>query len=106
MTRTGLTGALAPFRVWSSKTGQEFKLKDAKIAMGNMLDYWGTPAAHSALLANPGHYEHDKSGKLERPSVLVLNGKPAYFYSTAGLNISGGKVSETYVFKIDWNKGQ
>jgi len=42
---------------------------------------------------------------LERPAVLLIDGKPAYFYSTAGLNISGGKVSENYVFKIDWNKG-
>jgi hypothetical protein len=99
------TGVYGNLILWSSKTGQEFKLKDAKIAMGNILDYWGTSEDHKKLLAYPDHYEHDKSGKLERPSVLVLNGKPAYFYSTAGLNISGGKVSETYVFKIDWNKG-
>jgi len=102
----GNTGIYGNLILWTSKTGNDFKLKDAKIAMGNILDYWGTREDHKKLLAKPGHYEHDKSGKLERPSVLVLKGKPAYFYSTAGLNISGKNVSETYVFKIDWNRGQ
>lgn len=102
----GNTGVYGNIMLWQSKTGTSFNLKDTKIAMGNMLDYWGTAEDHQKLLSNPNHYEHDKSGKLERPAVLVLNGKPAYFYSTAGLNISGGKSSENYVFKIDWKNGK
>nr|WP_315399319.1 glycoside hydrolase family protein [uncultured Sphingobacterium sp.] len=101
-TNTGVFGDLI---LWKSKTGLSFKLADAKIGMGTILDYWGTPADHKKLLGTPGHYEHSSSGKLERPAVLLIDGKPAYFYSTAGLNISGGKFSENYVFKIDWNKG-
>jgi hypothetical protein len=102
----GNTGIYGDIILWQSKTGTDFKLKDAKIAMGNIFDYWGTAEDHKKLLPNPNHYEHDRSGKLERPAVLLLNGKPAYFYSTAGLNISGGNVSQTYVFKIDWDKGR
>jgi hypothetical protein len=101
----GNTGVYGNLILWQSASGTAFKLKDARIAMGNILDYWGTAEDHKKLLNNPAHYEHDPSGKLERPAVLFMNGKPAYFYSTAGLNITGGKMSETYVFKIDWNKG-
>lgn len=102
----GNTGIYGNLILWKSDTGTDFKLKDAKIAMGNILDYWGTEEDHKKLLTNPKHYEHDKSGKLERPSVLLIKGKPAYFYSTAGINISGGQVAENYVFKIDWNNGE
>ncbi|MDB5159105.1 MAG: hypothetical protein JWR50_3812, partial [Mucilaginibacter sp.] len=54
------------------------------------------------LLATPGLFIRDGSGKLERPAILLLKGKPAYFYSTADVNVNGGKVSQSYVFKIQW----
>ena len=101
----GNTGVYGDLILWRSGTGFDFRRADAKIAMGNILDYWGTAEQHRALAALPGHYVHDGSGKPERPAVLKLNGKPAYLYSTAGLNVSGGKVAETYVFKIDWQDG-
>lgn len=102
----GNTGIYGDIILWESKTGLDFKLADAKIAMGNMLDYWGTPDDHKKLAATPGHFIRDESGKLERPAILFQNGKPAYFYSAADLNIHGGKVAESYVFKIDWDNSK
>lgn len=98
----GNTGIYGDIILWESTTGLSFKLADAKIAMGNLLDYWGTDADHQKLLALPGHFQRDPSGKLERPAILFMHGKPAYFYSAADLNINQGKVSESYVFKINW----
>lgn len=102
----GNTGIYGDITIWESKTGLDFKLADAKIAMGNIFDYWGTDEDHKKLLASPGVFNRDRSGKLERPAILILNGKPVYFYSSADLNVNGGKVSESYVFKIDWHDGK
>jgi hypothetical protein len=98
----GNTGVYGDIILWTSKTGLDFKLADSKIAMGNILDYWGTEADHKKLLATPGLFIRDGSGKLERPAILLLKGKPAYFYSTADVNVNGGKVSQSYIFKINW----
>ncbi|WP_256009429.1 glycoside hydrolase family protein [Desertivirga xinjiangensis] len=102
----GNTGIYGDIILWKSKTGLDFKLADAKIAMGNILDYWGSEVDHKKLEGTPGHFIRDATGKLERPAILFQNGKPAYFYSAADLNVNGGKVSESYVFKIDWQKGK
>jgi len=99
------TGGFGNIILWQSKTGLDFKLANAKVGMRTVLDYWGTAEDHKNLLQNPKHFEYSKSGKLERPAILILNGKPAYFYASAGLNINGGENAETYVFKIDWGKG-
>jgi hypothetical protein len=99
----GNTGVYGDIILWRSKTGLRFELSDAKIAMGNILDYWGTEEQHRQLAQTPGHFDHDPSGKLERPAILQIGGRPAYFYSTADLNINAGGVAESYVFKIEWD---
>jgi predicted GH43/DUF377 family glycosyl hydrolase len=99
----GNTGVYGDIILWRSKTGLRFQLSDAEIAMGNILDYWGTEEQHRQLAQTPGHFDHDPSGKLERPAILQIGGKPAYFYSAADLNLNGGSVSESYVFKIMWD---
>jgi alpha-L-fucosidase 2 len=96
---TGIYGALI---LWQSKTGLDFKLTDAQIAMGTIFDYWGTPKDKSELERKyPKRFIRDPSGKLERPAILLIDGKPAYLYAVADVNIHGGEVSESYVFKID-----
>jgi hypothetical protein len=99
------SGVFGNIILWKSKTGLDFKLADAKIAMGILPDYWGTPADLQILLSTPGHFEYSKSGKMERPAMLLINGKPAYFYASGSINVNGGSVAETYVFKINWNNG-
>lgn len=102
----GNTGVYGDIMLWESKTGLDFKLSDAKIAMGNIFDYWGTAEDHQKLAQIKDRFIRDETGKLERPAILFMNGKPAYFYSTADVNINGGKVSESYVFKINWDSPQ
>nr|WP_068888655.1 glycoside hydrolase family protein [Pedobacter panaciterrae] len=99
----GNTGIYGDLILWESGSGLKFNLSDAKIAMGNLLDYWGTEEDHKKLFAIKDHFERDRTGKLERPAVLFQNGKPAYLYAAGDLNVHGGKVSESYVFKIDFD---
>jgi len=102
-TNTGVFGDLI---LWKSDTGLDFKLANAKIAAGTLLDYWGTAEEHKKLLSTPGHFEHHPSGKLERPAVLLINDNPHYLYAAGCLNLSNRSVSENYVFKIDWEDGK
>ncbi len=46
-----------------------------------------------------GHYY--ASGTLQRPQVLVQNGRPAYLYLAAGRSITGGDGSLSYVLKAN-----
>lgn len=39
--------------------------------------------------------------KLERPKVLMIDGKPAYLYAAGGWNVIGGQRTVNYVLKID-----
>lgn len=100
----GNTGVYGDLILWKSSTGLSFKLTNAQIAMGNIFDYWGTKQQKDSLLNNKGTFIRDASGKLERPAVLFINGKPAYIYAVADVNIHGLPVSESYVFKISWCK--
>jgi hypothetical protein len=99
----GNTGIYGDLILWKSATGLDFKLADARIAMGNIFDYWGTEEDKQRALHAEDHFERDASGKLERPAILFMNGKPAYLYAVADVNIRGGRVSESYVFKISIN---
>lgn len=102
----GNTGVFGNLILWKSKNGLEFKRSEAKTAMGVLFDYWGTEKEQQKLLETPGLYIHHPSGKLERPAILKIDGKPAYLYGVGDINLNGGKVSESYVFKINWNKGE
>ena len=97
------TGAYGNLILWKSNDGLQFKLKDAKIAMGTLFDYWGTEADRAKLMKTPNLFVRSASGKLERPAVLKINGKPAYLYAVGDVNLEGGSVSQPYVFKIEWD---
>ncbi|GHS99973.1 hypothetical protein FACS189421_11400 [Bacteroidia bacterium] len=96
----GNTGIFGDLMLWKSKTGLDFKLADVQIAMGNIFDYWGTEKDKQDLFAKGGYFERHHSGKLERPAILFMKGKPAYLYAVGGVNINGGANSESYIFKI------
>lgn len=98
------TGVFGNLILWESDNGTEFKLNRAKIAMGPIFDYWGSPKDHEELMKKTNVFVRSKSGKLERPAILKLKGKPAYLYGVGGVNIRGGQVSEPYVFRIKWDK--
>ena len=46
-------------------------------------------------LEGPWRFAGDRGG-------IMVDGKPAYLYGVADVNVSGGKVSEPYVFKVEW----
>lgn len=96
---SGVYGALI---LWQSDDGLEYKLENARIGAGTMYDYWGTPEDHAKLKEIPNRFIRSESGKLERPSVLFIDGKPEYLYAVGGVNIQGNPVSESYIFKLDW----
>lgn len=51
-------------------------------AMGNIFDYWkGNEQDRKRLFDNQKLFIRDYSGKLERPAVLFIKGKPAYLYA-------------------------
>lgn len=97
------TGAYGNIILWKSDDGLQFKLKDAKIAMGTLFDYWGTEEDRAKLMKTPGLFVRSASGKLERPAILKIDGKPAYFYGVGDVNLEGGSVAKSYVFKIEWD---
>ncbi len=43
--------------------------------------------------------------KLERPKILVIDGKPAYLYATSGWNVTGGTRTVSHVLKIELQPG-
>lgn len=94
------TGDFGALILWESTDGLQFKRADAKIGMGTIFDYCGIDKEQ--VLGTPGVFVRSESGKLERPAVLKIKGKPAYLYGVAGVNVRGGSVSETSVFKIKW----
>ncbi len=100
------TGKYGAIILWQSTTGLKFKLANAKIAMGDILDYWGSDEDRRKLSAIQGHFVRSASGKMERPAILFIHGKPSYFYGPADINVDGGSVSETYVFRFDWADGK
>lgn len=100
------SGVFGNLILWKSKDGRSFSLKDAKIALGTLFDYWGTPEEEKRLKEDSRVFFRSHSGKLERPAVLKVHGVPQYLYGAGGANLRGGSVAETYVFKINWNKGK
>jgi len=78
--------------LWKMKDG-EFKLSDAQIGFGVLSDYAKIPECTT-------FYDNKTSGKFERPGVLMINEKPAYFYGCTRTNILGTGKNGCYVLKI------
>lgn len=79
--------------LWQMKDGF-FRLNDAKIAYGVLSDY-------TALPEETSYISDDHSGKLERPGILMLDGKPAYLYGCTRASVRGSNKTENYIFKIN-----
>jgi hypothetical protein len=91
-THTGVNGGGI---LWLSDTPTEFKLANAKIGFLNTSDY-ATGVDKSKARALYGN-----TFKFERPGILMLGGKPAYFYGPSGVNLDGDDHTCSYVMKID-----
>jgi hypothetical protein len=91
-THTGIPGAGL---LWISDNPETFKLEDAQIGFlhSDVYDKHIDPKKVRRLAG--------RDFKFERPGILMLNGKPAYFYGASGFNLSGGDTPESYVMKIN-----
>jgi alpha-L-fucosidase 2 len=47
----------------------------------------------------------NRDPKLERPQMLMIDGRPAYLYATAGFNVTGGERTVLHVLKVDLRAG-
>lgn len=79
--------------LWEMKDGY-FKRKNAKIGFGVLSDYTDLPKCTT-------YCENDHSTKLERPGILMKNGKPEYLYGCTRADVLGSGKSQCYVFKIN-----
>jgi unsaturated rhamnogalacturonyl hydrolase len=61
------------------------------------------PAAEVRRAFEPlSHYlQKQGAGRMERPQILQIDGKPAYMYIASRLNVSGDKNTCSYVFKFN-----
>ncbi|MDY7393978.1 sulfatase-like hydrolase/transferase [Aureibaculum sp. 2210JD6-5] len=89
------TGIVGGGTLWKSKDGKTFKLEDATIAYDRL------PAYYSEYDENKVTKIYGSDPKLERPKILMINGKPAYLYGPGGWNIFGGERTVGHVFKIN-----
>ncbi len=82
--------------LWASDTPTDFKLADAKIGFLNTTDY-----AKNIDTSRASHL-YGGAFKFERPGILMLAGKPAYFYGPSGVNLDGDDHTCSYVMKINF----
>lgn len=83
--------------LWKSDDGITFN--DTPLAAFDLLGVHipgGIPAGWKNYYGPGGD-----GSKMERPQVLMIDGKPAYFYAPSGTNIEGGDGSISYVFKFN-----
>lgn len=94
-THTGVPGRGI---LWQSDTPVDFKLKDASIGFLKTSDYVRGVDMSKARMLYGGEF------KFERPGILLIKGRPAYFYGPSGVNLDGDDHTCSYVMKINSDK--
>jgi hypothetical protein len=93
---TGIRGGGA---LWVSDDGKKF---DPKFVQ---LGYDLIPHYFKAYDATKVRKVYGPDPKLERPKVLVIDGKPAYLFGTSGWTVHGGARTADYVLRINLPAG-
>jgi hypothetical protein len=81
--------------LWTSEDGIHFS--DFEQGFRRINEYTEVDMTKVAVHYGP---EGRSYAKLERPQLLLLDGKPAYLYAPSGTNIYGGDCTVSYVFKF------
>jgi hypothetical protein len=92
-TNTGIFGAGILWRADAPNSPGPFRMANARIGFGVLSDYTAIPSGAT--------YNYTQWDKFERPAVLMRNGKPAYFYGADSCNVSGAKVTGTYILRCN-----
>ncbi len=79
--------------LWRSDVPTHFSLRDAEIGFRLVTDYYQADLSKVSKL-------YGQDFKFERPGILMIDGKPAYFYGPSGLNLEGADHTCSYVLKI------
>ena len=89
------TGIKGGGTLWKSKNGINFNLEDATVGY-NTLPYY-----YKGYNPDKNTKIYGGDPKLERPKILMIDGKPAYLYGPSGWNFFGGDRTVCYVLKIN-----
>ncbi len=81
--------------LWKSDDGFNFPVEETQRAFESLSSYVGEEALEGAKT-----YRGSLKGQLERPQLLIIDGKPAYMYVATGINTNDGYGSCSHVFKI------
>ena len=84
--------------LWESEDGFYFSEKNVNRAY-NDLQYYNAFTKQDSIYIFRG----DKEGHLERPQLLIEDGKPSYMYVATGVNTEKGYGSCSHVFKLKIN---
>ena len=88
------TGIKGGGTLWKSKDGISFNLEDAMIGYDLLSTYYKDYDPDRVIKIYGGE------PKLERPKILMIDGKPAYLYGPSGWNFFGKERTVGHVLKI------
>jgi hypothetical protein len=91
----GSLGSQGGGLLWSSDDGYFFSKESVQRSYEDLQEY-----VDSTTIQNAQVYRGDRSGHLERPQVLFMNGEPSYLYAATGINDNPAFGSCSHVFKI------
>ncbi|VGO15660.1 hypothetical protein PDESU_04245 [Pontiella desulfatans] len=86
--------------LWKSGDGFWFPPEDVELSFEPLAHYIGTAALKNGTKYRPPAKVKDYSGRLERPQILMEDGKPAYVYMATGISTREGYGSCSHVFRI------
>ena len=89
------TGVRGGGTLWKSKDGITFNLEDATIGYNKLYTYYKDYDPVKVVKIYGG------DPKLERPKILMIDGKPSYLYGPGGWNFFGGDRTVGHVLKIN-----
>ena len=86
--------------LWRSGDGFWFPREDVELSFKPLAHYIGAKDLKNGTKYRPPAKVKDYSGRLERPQILMKNGKPAYVYLATGISTTPGCGSCSHVFRI------
>ncbi|MCQ0110061.1 glycoside hydrolase family protein [Zhouia amylolytica] len=89
------TGVVGGGTLWKSQDGITFDIKDASVGYLRLPEYYDGYDPEKVVKI------YGSAPKLERPKILMMDGKPAYLYGPSGWNVYGDERTVCYVFKIN-----
>lgn len=86
--------------LWNSADGFWFPKENVELSFKPLAHYVGTEDLKNGTKYRPPAKVKDYSGRLERPQILMMDGKPAYVYMATGISTRDGYGSCSHVFRM------